>query len=118
MIPSWTGGNEIAQQKNMEKWNFSHIIIAHYCGFHILGSQSDSDSLASVEGGQDDNTDDELSKVVGGLEFAIDRQESDSKETKEEEKSQSESKPKEEKTAVEAEKKPLQQLQQVRTCDF
>lgn len=43
------------------------------------GSRSDSESLASEEGANDDNTDDELSKVVGGLEFAIDRQETDIK---------------------------------------
>ena len=79
------------------------------------GSQSESDSLASEEGANDDNTDDELSKVVGGLEFAIDRQESDSKKEQKKEIT-AESKPQSEKKAdaQEDETKPLHSLQSVR----
>lgn len=79
----------------------------------ITGSQSESDSLASDEGANDDNTDDELSKVVGGLEFAIDRQDTDSK--PEQTKEMVESKPQEEKkhAVQEEEKKPLHSLQSV-----
>ena len=81
--------------------------------FLFKGSQSESDSLASEEGANDDNTDDELSKVVGGLEFAIDRQDTDSKQEQKKEKAV-ESKPQEEKKpAQEDDKKPLHSLQSV-----
>ena len=80
----------------------------------MLGSQSDSDSLASEEGVNDDNTDDELSKVVGGLEFAIDRQNTDSKH--EEKKGTTENKlQEEEKKPTEDDKKPSHSLQSVST---
>lgn len=75
------------------------------------GSQSDSDSLASEEGVNDDNTDDELSKVVGGLEFAIDRQDKDSKVEEKKPTVEEGIKPKEEKATEDTEKKTLHQLQ-------
>ena len=77
------------------------------------GSQSESDSLASEEGVNDDNTDDELSKVVGGLEFAIDRQNADSKVEEKKPVTVPETKPQEVKTTDDTEKKPLHQLQSV-----
>lgn len=80
------------------------------------GSRSDSESLASEEGANDDNTDDELSKVVGGLEFAIDRQETDIKKEQTQEMT-AESQPEEDNrpTEKENENKPLHSLQSVRT---
>ena len=82
----------------------------------FTGSQSESDSLASEEGANDDNTDDELSKVVGGLEFAIDRQDTDTKQ--DEKKETTESKPQEEKKPAEQDdKKPLHSLQSVSGVD-
>lgn len=75
------------------------------------GSQSDSDSLASEEGVNDDNTDDELSKVVGGLEFAIDRQDKDSKVEDKKTTAEEGITPKDEKATEDIEKKPLHQLQ-------
>ncbi|XP_020608534.1 colorectal mutant cancer protein-like isoform X2 [Orbicella faveolata] len=75
------------------------------------GSQSESDSLASEEGVNDDNTDDELSKVVGGLEFAIDRQNTDSMVEEKIPVTVPASKPVEEKATEDTEKKPLHQLQ-------
>lgn len=81
--------------------------------FCILGSQSESDSLASEEGVNDDNTDDELSKVVGGLEFAIDRQNTDSMVEEKTPVTVPASKPVEEKATEDTEKKPLHQLQSV-----
>lgn len=61
----------------------------------------------------DDNTDDELSKVVGGLEFAIDRQNTDSKVEEKKPVTVPETKPLEEKSPEDTEKKPLHQLQSV-----
>ena len=81
--------------------------------FSLLGSQSDSDSLASEEGVNDDNTDDELSKVVGGLEFAIDRQDKDSKVEDKKPTAEEGITPKDEKATEDTEKKPLHQLQSV-----
>lgn len=81
--------------------------------FSLLGSQSDSDSLASEEGVNDDNTDDELSKVVGGLEFAIDRQDKDSKVEDKKTTAEEGITPKDEKATEDTEKKPLHQLQSV-----
>ena len=81
--------------------------------FVLIGSQSESDSLASEDGVNDDNTDDELSKVVGGLEFAIDRQNSDSKVEEKKPVTVPETKPQEEKTTQDTEKNPLHQLQSV-----
>lgn len=81
--------------------------------FSLLGSQSDSDSLASEEGVNDDNTDDELSKVVGGLEFAIDRQDKDSKVEDKKTTAEEGITPKDEKATEDIEKKPLHQLQSV-----
>ena len=82
-----------------------------------LGSRSDSESLASEEGANDDNTDDELSKVVGGLEFAIDRQETDIKKEQTQEMT-AESQQEEDIKPVEKENenKPLHSLQSVRTA--
>ncbi|KAJ7393974.1 hypothetical protein OS493_003645 [Desmophyllum pertusum] len=74
------------------------------------GSQSESDSLASEEGVNDDNTDDELSKVVGGLEFAIDRQDTDTK-VEEKKPAVESAETQEEKPTEDTEKKPLHQLQ-------
>lgn len=76
------------------------------------GSQSESDSLASEEGANDDNTDDELSKVVGGLEFAIDRQNADSKQEEKKE-TAADSKPKEDKKPTQDDRKSLHTLQSV-----
>lgn len=76
------------------------------------GSQSESDSLASEEGANDDNTDDELSKVVGGLEFAIDRQNADSKQEEKKE-TAADSKPKEDKKPAQDDRKSLHTLQSV-----
>lgn len=81
--------------------------------FSLLGSQSDSDSLASEEGVNDDNTDDELSKVVGGLEFAIDRQDKDSKVEDKKPTAEEGITPKDKKATEDTEKKPLHQLQSV-----
>lgn len=61
----------------------------------------------------DDNTDDELSKVVGGLEFAIDRQNTDSMVEEKIPVTVPASKPVEEKATEDTEKKPLHQLQSV-----
>lgn len=61
----------------------------------------------------DDNTDDELSKVVGGLEFAIDRQNTDSMVEEKKPVTVPVSKPVEEKATEDTEKKPLHQLQSV-----
>ena len=66
----------------------------------------------------DDNTDDELSKVVGGLEFAIDRQDKDSKVEEKIPTAVENIKPKEEKTTEDTEKKPLHQLQSVSCQSF
>lgn len=81
--------------------------------FFCVGSQSESDSLASEEGVNDDNTDDELSKVVGGLEFAIDRQNTDSMVEEKKPVTVPASKPVEEKATEDTEKKPMHQLQSV-----
>lgn len=61
----------------------------------------------------DDNTDDELSKVVGGLEFAIDRQNTDSMVEEKTPVTVPASKPVEVKTTEDTEKTPLHQLQSV-----
>lgn len=103
--------NKKLSQASVDKFDESEEIeIESQTSEH--GSQSESDSLASEEGANDDNTDDELSKVVGGLEFAIDRQESDSKKEQKKEIT-AESKPQSEKKAdaQEDETKPLHSLQ-------
>ena len=63
----------------------------------------------------DDNTDDELSKVVGGLEFAIDRENTDTK-VEEKKPAVESAETQEEKTTEDTEKKPLHQLQSVSVC--
>ena len=88
-----------------------------YCDSCLTGSQSESDSLASDEGANDDNTDDELSKVVGGLEFAIDRQDTtDSKQVQKKE--VTESKTEDKKPVEEDNKPPLHSLQSVSSVLF
>lgn len=93
--------------------HFDIINVPQVYLFSLLGSQSDSDSLASEEGVNDDNTDDELSKVVGGLEFAIDRQDKDSKVEDKKPTAEEGITPKDEKATEDTEKKPLHQLQSV-----
>ena len=61
----------------------------------------------------DDNTDDELSKVVGGLEFAIDRQNTDSMVEEKTPVTVPASKSVEVTATEDTEKKPLHQLQSV-----
>ena len=100
------------------QWSFWHLTyevinVPQVYLFSLLGSQSDSDSLASEEGVNDDNTDDELSKVVGGLEFAIDRQDKDSKVEDKKTTAEEGITPKDEKATEDTEKKPLHQLQSV-----
>ena len=103
---------EVTFNDHLDIWLIKSSLCQVYL-FSLLGSQSDSDSLASEEGVNDDNTDDELSKVVGGLEFAIDRQDKDSKVEDKKPTAEEGITPKDEKATEDIEKKPLHQLQSV-----